>query len=79
MRRVEHVLLRRWQMADKAGERYLPHEFFYAALNAGEFEEHYQIDPADSWLLAAAQKNLPLYVPGWEDSTLGNMFSYNFV
>jgi len=35
---------------------------------------HYQIDPRDSWLVAAAEKNLPLFVPGWEDSTLGNMF-----
>ena len=41
----------------------------------GELEELYQIDPAHSWMLAAAQKNLPLFVPGWEDSTLGNMFA----
>ena len=35
----------------------------------------YQIDPAGSWLLAAAEKNLPIFVPGWEDSTLGNVFA----
>ena len=25
-------------------------------------------------MVAAAQKNLPIWVPGWEDSTLGNIF-----
>jgi deoxyhypusine synthase len=33
----------------------------------------FQID-RDSWLVAAAEKNLPMFVPGWEDSTLGNIF-----
>jgi deoxyhypusine synthase len=35
----------------------------------------YQIDPKDSWLLAAAEADLPIFVPGWEDSTLGNMYA----
>jgi deoxyhypusine synthase len=26
-------------------------------------------------LLAAAERNLPMFVPGWEDSTLGNMYA----
>jgi len=26
-------------------------------------------------MMAAAQKNLPLFVPGWEDSTLGNIYA----
>ena len=34
-----------------------------------------EIDPRDSWLLAACEKNLPIFVPGWEDSTLGNIFA----
>jgi len=75
MRRMEHVLLQLWQRADRAGERFLPHQFFYQALNEGLLEEHYQIDPADSWMVAAAERNLPLFVPGWEDSTLGNIFA----
>ena len=75
MRRVEHFVLARWQAADGAGERYFPHEYLYASLNSGELEPHYQIDPSDSWLVAAAEKDLPLYVPGWEDSTLGNFFA----
>jgi deoxyhypusine synthase len=37
--------------------------------------KEYQIDPKNSWMLAAAEKNLPIFVPGWEDSTLGNIFA----
>jgi deoxyhypusine synthase len=75
IRRIEGAILDEWTAADKAGESYLPHEYFYKILLAGKLKKHYQIDPKDSWLLAAAEKNLPLYVPGWEDSTLGNIFA----
>ena len=74
MRKIEAQILRRWQAADKKGESKLPHRFLYELLLSGELESEYQIDPKDSWLLAAAEKDLPLFVPGWEDSTLGNMF-----
>jgi deoxyhypusine synthase len=75
MRRIENVVLAEWVKADKAGERYFPHEFMYKILLSGDLKDAYQIDPKNSWLLAAAEKNLPIFVPGWEDSTLGNMFS----
>lgn len=75
MRRIEKHVLRLWQAADQSGERYFPHEFLYTLLRTGELEQYYQIDPADSWLYAAAECDLPLYVPGWEDSTLGNMYA----
>ncbi len=75
MRRMENFMVDRWAAADKAGKRLLPHEFFYQSLLSGELEQHYQIDPKNSWLLAAAEKNLPLFVPGWEDSTLGNIYA----
>jgi len=75
MRRLEGAVLDEWVAADKAGERYFPHEFFYRVLRSGKLKQHYQIDPKDSWMLAACEKNLPIWVPGWEDSTLGNMYS----
>jgi deoxyhypusine synthase len=75
IRRIEHVVLEHWLAADSAGERYFPHEFMYQILLSGKLEQHYQIDPKNSWLLAAAQKNLPIIVPGWEDSTLGNIYA----
>jgi deoxyhypusine synthase len=75
MRRIEKAVLAEWKAADKAGERWFPHEFMYKLLRSGRLKKHYQIDPGDSWLLAACEKNLPIVVPGWEDSTLGNMYA----
>ena len=75
MRRIEKVVLKEWIRADRAGERHFPHEFMYRILRSGQLERHYQIDPRHSWMLAASEKNLPMWVPGWEDATLGNMYA----
>ncbi len=75
MRRLESVLIEEWLTAEARGERLFPHEFMYRALLSGKLEKYYQIDPKDSWVLAAAQKKLPMVVPGWEDSTMGNMYA----
>jgi deoxyhypusine synthase len=75
MRRIERIVAERWVAADKAGTRKLPHEFLFEILLDGSLKKHYQIDPKDSWMVAAAERNLPMFVPGWEDSTLGNVFA----
>jgi deoxyhypusine synthase len=75
IRRIEHVILDIWAAADQKKEQYFPHEFLYQLLRSGKLEQHYQIDPKDSWLLAACEQDLPIIVPGWEDSTLGNIFA----
>lgn len=75
MRRIEEIVLDEWIKADRAGENYFPHEFMYKILKSDALKGSYQIDPKNSWLIAAAEKNLPMFVPGWEDSTLGNMFA----
>jgi len=75
MRRIEHLVLEDWKVADAAGVRKLPHEFLYSLIMTGRLAPPYQIDPRDSWLVAAAERDLPLFVPGWEDSTLGNIFA----
>lgn len=75
MRRLESEMLRVWTEADRHGKSYLPHEFILQAIKSGRLQQYYQIDPHDSWLVAAAEKDLPLFVPGWEDSTLGNMYA----
>lgn len=75
MRRIESAVLEEWMKADKSGERYFPHEFFFKILKSGMLKSSYQIDPKNSWLLAAMETNLPMFVPGWEDSTLGNMYA----
>ncbi|MFT4599408.1 MAG: deoxyhypusine synthase [Arenicella sp.] len=78
-RRLQGNIERFWKEAEAKGKRFLPHEYMYQMLLDGCLEEHYQIDPKDSWLLAAAEKNLPMVVPGWEDSTIGNIFAGNCI
>jgi len=75
MRRIEGVVIEEWKQADRDSTPHFPHEFLYRVLNACKLSSQYQIDPKDSWMLAAAQKNLPMFVPGWEDSTLGNVYA----
>ena len=75
MRRIEEAILEEWVAADRAGKRFFPHEFMYQVLRSGKLKKHYSGDPKNSWLLAACEKNLPIWVPGWEDSTLGNMYA----
>ncbi|SEP61416.1 deoxyhypusine synthase family protein [Flavobacterium urocaniciphilum] len=74
-RRLQQHLFDIWNNADSKGERYFPHEFMYQMINSGVLEQYYEIDPKDSWMVAAAEKNLPIVVPGWEDSTMGNIFA----
>ena len=75
MRKIEDKLFKVWKAADDAGHRKFPHEYFYDILLNEIPASDYQINPKDSWLLAAAEKNIPIVVPGWEDSTCGNFFA----
>lgn len=74
-RRLQGNIVKQWKGAEEKGERYFPHEYMYKMILSGDLEEHYEIDPKNSWMLAAAEKNLPIVVPGWEDSTMGNIFA----
>ena len=71
IRYIEKPLLQLWKDAEAAGDRRFPHEYLYDLLLHGGLE--FDSDPKDSWLMAAADANLPVFVPGWEDSTLGNI------
>jgi len=75
IRRIERVVINEWVVAARKKEHFFPHEFLFKILRECRLKKFYEIDPADSWMMAAAQKNLPLFVPGWEDSTLGNIYS----
>ncbi len=74
-RRLQKHIHELWKDADTKGERYLPHEFMYKMILSGVLEQYYQIDPKNSWMIAAAERNLPIICPGWEDSTMGNIFA----
>ncbi len=75
MRVLESLTIDLWQQAEASGDRCFPHEFLYRLIRSGALKGKAQIDEADSWMLAACEKNLPIIVPGWEDSTMGNMFA----
>ena len=75
MRRIERSVLELWQDAHEQNARYFPHEYLYELVRSGKLEPFFEIDPKDSWVVAACERNLPLVVPGWEDSTLGNIFA----
>ncbi|PYU27469.1 MAG: deoxyhypusine synthase [Acidobacteria bacterium] len=79
MRRIERQVLKYWQEADREGHRHFPYEYMYQLIRNCNIREFYEIDPQDSWVYAACQKNLPIFTPGWEDSTLGNIFVANVV
>jgi deoxyhypusine synthase len=74
MRKIERHMVKLWSSAHQKGERYFPYEYFYQLIKSEALKPEYQIDPKDSWLVAACERSLPVIVPGWEDSTLGNMF-----
>ncbi len=75
MRRVEQPLIQVWQEAADKNIRRFPHEFLYEVIRRGLLKDQMQIDPKNSWLVAACEKNLPIFVPGWEDSTTANFFA----
>jgi deoxyhypusine synthase len=79
MRRIERQVLKFWQQADREGARYFPYEYMYQLITSCSISQFYEIDPKDSWVIAACQKKLPIFTPGWEDSTLGNIFVANVV
>ncbi|MFA5497441.1 MAG: deoxyhypusine synthase family protein [Bacteroidales bacterium] len=74
-RKIQHHIEKIWKDAEANGERYFPHEYMYKLLLSGALKNDYEIDPKNSWVLAAAERNLPIVVPGWEDSTMGNIFA----
>jgi deoxyhypusine synthase len=75
VRIMEPHLLKMWQMAEKNGQKYFPHEYFRALFKEKLISADPQANPEDCWAYAAFQKNIPIVIPGFEDSTMGNIFS----
>lgn len=74
-RKLQKYLFEEWREAEKKDERLFPHEFLYRILKRKDFSNEFEIDSKDSWVMAACEKNLPIIVPGWEDSTTANIFA----
>jgi len=73
-RAVEKILVPMWKRATEKGERRFWHEYFYELVRVAPKELH-EGAADECWLLAAAHANLPIVVPGYEDSTFGNIFA----
>lgn len=71
---VHAALLKLWQSAERDGQRYFHWEYFYQLIRSGYFQDKAEVPLQDSWLLAACERDIPVYTPGAEDSTIGNMF-----
>lgn len=79
VRIMEPHLLKMWQEAEKNGESYYPHEYFRRLYSEKKIKPDQKANPLDSWTYAAFEKNIPIVVPGFEDSTMGNIFaSYTY-
>jgi deoxyhypusine synthase len=75
MRHTYGLLVELWKDAANKGRPRFPYEFIYELLDIPGLAKKYQIPPENSWVLAAKEKGIPILSPGWEDSTLGNMFT----
>lgn len=76
---LEKYLVEIWKDAQAKGERLLPYEYMYRLIRSRKLEPYYEIDPKDSWVLAACEKNIPIFVPAWEDCTTGNIFTAHVI
>jgi deoxyhypusine synthase len=56
-RRLQKHIFKIWKDADDKGN-VISHEFMYKMFYQGVLEEYYEIDLKDSWMYAAAEKNL---------------------
>ena len=72
-RGLEDSLMALWEDAEAVGDSRFPHEYLYDLLLHGGLD--FDSDPEKSWLMAAADANLPIFTPGWEDSTLGSILA----
>lgn len=71
---VEKFLVPMWEKASTNQERRFWHEYFYELILKLPKKLH-EGKADESWLLAAAKAELPMVVPGYEDSTFGNIFA----
>ncbi len=75
MREVENLLYEMWADAASRGESRFPWEYVYDFLDLPQVVDRFDVPPEHSWVLAAKEAGLPIYTPGWGDSSLGNVFT----
>lgn len=75
IRHFEDRMTRYWKEAGEAGESYFPYQYFFRLLDEGVLDNEFQVPRENSWVIAAKEMNIPIYSPGYEDSTLANIFT----
>jgi len=75
VRHIEDRIIKLWKKAADNGETHMPADYVLALLDDEGLVQHYQVPRRDSWLAAAKDAGIPIFVPGFEDSTLGNIFA----
>lgn len=78
MRHIEKHLVEYWRECE-TGKSYFPHELFFRLLDENRLQPHFQIPPEHSWVVAAREMKIPIFAPGFEDSTLGNIFAAHVI
>jgi len=74
LRQVQRQISELWKKAADTDSPKFPYEFMYDLLDQPGIADHFQVPAEHSWVLAAKEKGLTIYSPGFEDSTLGNIF-----
>jgi len=75
MKHMQSRLVKYWSKAATEGKSYFPDEYMFMLLDEPELKQHYKIPAENSWMIAAKGAGIPVFTPGIEDSTLGNMFT----
>ena len=75
IRHIESVFIQLCQENAQNNVSRFPFEIYYEAFERELIQPHFQIPLEDSWVYAAWKKGLKILTPGFEDSTLGNIFA----
>ncbi|MFK8112760.1 MAG: deoxyhypusine synthase family protein [Rubripirellula sp.] len=75
MRHIEGRLIDRWAAAAESGTPRFPADYMFELLDDQDLVQHYQVPREHSWVAAAKDAGIPVFVPGFEDSTLGNIYA----
>ena len=79
MRHIEHRIVPLWQAAAEQKAARMPVEFMFDLLDDKDLVQHYQVPREHSWVAAAKDKGIPVFTPGFEDSTLGNIYAAHVI
>ncbi|NNE00250.1 MAG: deoxyhypusine synthase [Pirellulaceae bacterium] len=75
MRHIEHRLMKRWKAGASSGQSQMPCQYMFDLLDEDDFADHFQVPRENSWVAAAKDANIPVFTPGFEDSTLANIYA----